>query len=198
MAQLRSYYRARYNLCSNCGAKGHWASKCPKCGQLANEDPALLAHVNLLVGSDEDERIDDPFERAGIVAAAVCESLRVGRIVCMSNSAEIDTEPATDKLGELVDALYGDGASSSLRPLQTQAMEHVVDPDRPDITLTVPTAYGKTRVYTVAAVHEVIHGAGRAVIFLPYSALMSDIACESSRRSALWSSNTTSVVAPNV
>lgn len=180
MAQLRSYYRARYNLCSNCGAKGHWASKCPKCGQPANEDPALLAHMNLLVGSDKDERIgiDDPFERAGIVAAAVCESLPVGRIVCMSNSAEIDTEPATGKLGKLVDALYGDGASRSLRPLQTQAMQYVIDDDRPDITLTVPTAYGKTRVYTVAAVHEVIHGAGRAVIFLPYSALMSDIACE--------------------
>jgi hypothetical protein len=179
LAQLRSHYRARYDLCSKCGAKGHWASTCPKCGQPANEDPALLAHMNLLVGSDKDVRNDDPFVRAGTVAGAVCESLPVARIVCMSNSAEIDAEPATDKLGDLVDALYGDGASSSLRPLQTQAMRHVFDQNnRPDITLTVPTAYGKTRVYTVAAVHEVIYGAGRAVIFLPYSALMSDIACE--------------------
>ena len=62
-------------------------------------------------------------------------------------------------------------------------MRHVLDQIRPDITLTVPTAYGKTRVYTVAAVHEVIYGAGRAVIFLPYSALMSDIASELSKRS---------------
>ena len=181
--ELLKHHRAHHNLCNVCGVYGHRANKCPNGGQPANEDPALSAHMGLLVGSDKDERKDDPFERASIVVGAVCENLPVSRIVCMSNSAETNPETAEDNLGDLVDALYGDGERNNLRPLQTQAMRHVFDQIRPDITLTVPTAYGKTRVYTVAAVHEVIYGAGRAVIFLPYSALMSDIASELSKRS---------------
>ena len=45
-----------------------------------------------------------------------------------------------------------------LRKLQRDALKRVMDDARPDITLTVPTAYGKTLVYTVAAVHEVLRG----------------------------------------
>ena len=84
---------------------------------------------------------------------------------------------ARETYEHLVRELYGQRVDvSELRHLQRECLEHVVHPGRPDIVLTAPTSYGKTLMYLVAAVHEVVYGEGTAVIFLPFSALMSELA----------------------
>jgi len=67
-----------------------------------------------------------------------------------------------------------DGVAGRLRPKQKEALRRVCS-KRDDLVLSLPTAYGKTRIFLTAAVHEVLYGRGKAVILLPYKALMADI-----------------------
>ena len=196
--QLELQYRARFGLCSKCGEKGHMVSKCPSAGQAATEDPAVRDFEALDTPGDADDRNGDPFERAAFIAQAIFgqRKLVVRRMFTMTNRAEqihndddssdavvfasTTNDRAADAIGQsddskiwsLVEDLYGPG--TGLRTLQLQALRHAFE-GRRDIMVTLPTAYGKTRVYTVAAVQEVLDG-GRAVVFLPYSSLMADVA----------------------
>ncbi|KAL1496808.1 hypothetical protein AB1Y20_014394 [Prymnesium parvum] len=172
LESLRRFYRGILGLCKRCGGK-HMVSACPVDGQRADDDEALEAFGALRWQADDDR--PDPFGRAQAVVESLVDVACVKRLVGVSNSAAADGEGTQlhRRIAEYVDALY---PGRTLRPLQRRALELVVHADRPDITLTVPTAYGKTLVYLVAAAHEVISGDGSAVIFLPFSALMSDVA----------------------
>lgn len=197
---LQREYRAELDLCSLCGRSGHKAATCTiSRGQPVSEDVALMDYVRLR-GDDPIFRADDRAQGvhadvARRVARGVCSACHVSRLVAVSfpmTTEEMDDTRHDDKnegqndetsaqaretYEHLVRELYGRRVDvSELRQLQRECLEHVMDQGRPDIVLTAPTSYGKTLMYLVAAVHEVVYGEGKAVIFLPFSALMSELA----------------------
>ena len=198
---LQREYRAQCDLCILCGRSGHKAATCTQFrGQSVSEDAALMDFVRLR-GDDPTFRADDRAQGvhadvARRVASGVCSACHVSRLVAVSfpmttedmddmrhddqnegQNGEISAHQARETYEHLVRELYGRRVDvSMLRKLQCECLEHVVDLGRPDIVLTAPTSYGKTLMYLVAAVHEVVYGEGKAVIFLPFSALMSELA----------------------
>ena len=189
---LQLEYRAKHKLCSLCGRGGHYASACTGFrGQRLPDDAALMDFVQLRGPGGEPSAEDDRRDGAHAVVArqiarSVCECLQVSRLVAVSEpmtqsppsppesgSGQSSTDDRR-KYEHLVRQLYGE--QLELRPLQHECLNHVADNTRPDIVLTAPTSYGKTLMYLTAAVYEVLYGAGKAVIFLPFSALMSELA----------------------
>ena len=198
---LQREYRAQCDLCILCGSSGHKAATCTQHhGQLVSDDAALMDYVRM---RDDDQNFRSDDREQGVhadvarrVARGVCSACHVSRLVAVSfpmtteeiddmrhddqnegQNGEISAHQARETYEHLVRELYGRRVNvSELRKLQHECLEHVVDQGRPDIVLTAPTSYGKTLMYLVAAVHEVVYGEGKAVIFLPFSALMSELA----------------------
>lgn len=173
--------------------------------QSADDDEALRTWRGLRVSYNElhPDEPDTPadrttanFARARSVASVLCEgNLSLCQAVMLSSGIEeeeADEEEAKDQPEwyRLVQAIWpppppmpptgaaapaDDGVAARLRPAQKRALRAVVG-CRHNLVLCLPTAYGKTRIFLTAAVHEVLHGRGKAVVFLPYKALMADIA----------------------
>ena len=182
--------------CTLCSMEGHHRSKCPLRFRGRNDDETRQMLWNLEC-EDHDRRITGShytFAKAITLALVnnACEGEKsdIGRLVQLTDEYE---EPGNLELNgavrRIVSELYGQNRSDNLRPLQKQALNHISNLNRPDIALTLPTAYGKTLVYLVAAVYEILQarkGAlgsdkgsdtrrGKVVVFLPYRALMSDV-----------------------
>eukprot|EP00945_MAST-04E_sp_MAST-4E-sp1_P002916 g2916.t1 len=85
-----------------------------------------------------------------------------------------DKDGGKAMLKVLVEKLFPE-YKGQLRKKQQGALEAFVQDPYKDLVLAVPTAYGKTAVYILAAVYFILKG-GKAVIHIPYQALMSDIA----------------------
>lgn len=169
--------------CTLCFESGHHRSKCPRAVRGSHDDVSLRNLWNLRC-SDSDER-DNHYEVAKEITHALVSNSPVGRIVTLSeqnNERLLHAEHADEEptMRRVIASLYG--PDMVLRPLQQAALRHISScKERPDITLTLPTAYGKTLVYLSAAVYEILLARrekkpGKVVVFLPYSALMSDVA----------------------
>ena len=133
---------------------------------------------------------DDRDNRDGAPIARICECAKNMLRICARHSrttaarlllthvehkGEEDDVRSRDEVDEFLESIEY-ATELTLREKQREAIKHILDKDRPDVTLAVPTAYGKTTVFLAAAIHEVVHGNGKVVIWLPYTALMSEIA----------------------
>ena len=100
------------------------------------------------------------------------------------SSASDPFRPIThDQTKELINAVFPN-VKGKLREKQQEAIKSYLEDSSEDLALAVPTAYGKTYVYMAAAIHEARKG-NKVVIFLPYTALTSDIATNFAELSTL-------------
>jgi len=184
------------SACTLCMEEGHHRSRCPLRFQGRNEDETRQMLWNLEC-EDDDRRI--PGSHYGIAKDITLELVKnagegdIGRLVQLSDPDEEPAHPPANlelegAVEAIVSALYGQNMLEDLRDLQRKSLNHISN-NRKDITLTLPTAYGKTLVYLVAAVYEILQARknatdrdkggdkrrGKVVVFLPYRALMSDV-----------------------
>ena len=195
---LKLKWRQFRNLCFYCGSHEHKSKNCtePDDGLLSRtrvarvlfrygrDDPAVsrFRSIQLIAHDDRDNRGDAPIERIHHCAnrfVQICsdEPVAARALHTYVENPEPDEASAADQ--DEVDRFLketGYANELGLRTKQREAIKHILNPDRPDVTLAVPTAYGKTTVFITAAIHEVLCGNGKAVVWLPYNALMSEIA----------------------
>jgi superfamily II DNA/RNA helicase len=197
---LQVKWRQFKGLCMLCGSHGHKAKTCPapdlelltsRTQRVARvlfrykrDDPAVCTSRTMSL-IEEDDRSNDgdaPIERIYHCARKFMQILSDQSSPARILHTYVEN-PEPDEVNvvseDQVDRFLkrtGYATELGLREKQREAIKHVLDPVRPDITLAVPTAYGKTTVFVAAAIHEVLCGNGKAVVWLPFNALMSEIA----------------------
>lgn len=198
---LQIKWRQYRNLCFKCGKDDHKSKDCRErdgiitdencrrvakvCFRYRRDDPAIQAFSKMKRG-----KRDDRDNRDGAPITRICECAKNMLRICARHSrttaarlllthvehkGEEDDVRSRDEVDEFLESIEY-ATELTLREKQREAIKHILDKDRPDVTLAVPTAYGKTTVFLAAAIHEVVHGNGKVVIWLPYTALMSEIA----------------------
>ena len=157
--------------------------------QPGNDDFALRAEQGIK-GDDTDTREFDHFDLLEQLGGELTELGPTKCVLWSSGAAEFEVYrlggDESFNLPDFVDSIFPE-IKRKMRWGQWDALQKYIhcnhnnttttqQPQQKSVVLAVPTAYGKTKVYQAAALYEVLKNRKKVVIFLPYTALLSDIA----------------------